>query len=184
MKTIEKLILCCIWICIAIVAVLIKDQSDLNEKILLQKKEEIKVPQISEMEEKIVLNESEVMDLVASNLPVMKEASLEFSEDGIIELKVNVDDHLIEEAKRIISDEAISVFLPFLKGMEVGCQATISYQEMNLVECKAGIIGVPKTMLELLEEKLNESWSALLQKEGIKSVEVNEDELHMTLKQE
>ncbi len=184
MKTIEKLILCCIWICIAIVAVLIKDQSDLNKKIMLQKKEEIKTPKISEMEEKIVLNENEAMDLVASNLPVMKEASLEFSEDGIIELKVNVDDHLIEEAKKIISDEAVSVFLPFLKGMEVGCQATVSHQEINLVECKAGLIGVPETMLKVLEDKLNESWKVLLQKEGIKSVEVNEDELHMTLKQE
>ena len=33
MKTLEKMILCCIWICIALVMVLIKDQVDLNHKI-------------------------------------------------------------------------------------------------------------------------------------------------------
>lgn len=184
MKMIEKMILCCIWICIAIVAVLIKDQSDLNQKILLQKQAEELVPEVQELEENIVLNEHEVMDIVASNLPVMSEASLEFSKDGVIELKVSVDDALIEEAKKLISNDAVSAFLPFLKGMEVGCQATVSYPQMNLVECKAGMISVPKSMLSVLEEKLNETWKGLLEREGIESVEIKEDEMRMTLQQE
>ncbi len=184
MKMIEKMILCCIWICIAIVAVLIKDQSDLNKKILVQNQEESPAPEILKKEAGIVLNEHEVMDLVASNLPVMSEASLEFSKDGVIEMKVSVDDALIEEAKKIIPDETVAVFLPFLKGLEVGCQATVSYPRINLAKCKAGVIHVPESMLSVLEEKLNETWSVLLEKEGIENIEINEDEMRMTLQQE
>ena len=111
MKRIEKMILCCIWICIAIVAVLIKDQIDLKQKIVVQSIK--KMDEVQEKSETVVLNESEVMELVASSLPAMSEASLAFTDDGQIQMNVTVSDSMIAEAERIINHEAVSVFLPF-----------------------------------------------------------------------
>ena len=183
MKTIEKMILCCIWICIAIVAVLIKDQADLRQKAVIGSIEK-REPVIQEESETVVLDESEVMELVASRLPVMREASVAFSDDGQIQMNVIISDSMIEEAEKIINHEAVSVFLPLLKGMEVSCQATISAYEIGLIGCKAGFVSVPEELIELVEQEVNKTWLDLVEKKGIESAEVNSEGLKLALEQE
>ena len=176
------MILCCIWICIAIVAVLIKDQIDLKQKIVVQSIK--KMDEVQEKSETVVLNESEVMELVASSLPAMSEASLAFTDDGQIQMNVTVSDSMIAEAERIINHEAVSVFLPLLKGIDVSCQATISAYEIGLVGCKAGFVSVPEELIELVEQEVNKTWKDLVEKEGIESAEVNSQGLELAIEQE
>ena len=92
MKTVEKLILCCIWICIAIVGILIKDQVDLNERIIKARtqKEIVDVPQILE-DTLVVFQENDVMEMVSEKMPEIGNALLEFREDGIVEISLEID---------------------------------------------------------------------------------------------
>lgn len=181
MKTLEKMILCCIWICIAIVCVLIKDQADLKQKALLDSYKDIELSQIEEKKETVILSESEVMELVASNVPVMKEASLAFSENGEIQMNVIISEELINEAKTMFQHEAVSIFLPMLEGIEVVCKASISANQIGLTGCKAGFMNVPEELLELAESQVNQTWKELVENKGIEKAEVDDQGLHLSL---
>ena len=121
MKTLEKLILCCIWICIALVLVLIKDQMELNRKILENSKVEQKEPE--KINQPIVMDEMAVIEFVAEHLPVMKQAEIQFQSDGLVELRVEVNDEILKEVSTMVDHELADYFLPMLKGVEVGCKA-------------------------------------------------------------
>ncbi|MBQ7888252.1 MAG: hypothetical protein IJ356_00680 [Erysipelotrichaceae bacterium] len=185
MKTVEKLILCCIWICIAIVGILIKDQVDLNERIIKARtqKEIVDVPQILE-DTLVVFQENDVMEMVSERMPEIGNALLEFREDGIVEISLEIDDKLIQEAQNLLNHELVSAVLPMLKGTSIGCEASLSAQEIELIGCKAGVFSVPVELLSIVEEKLNETWRTIVESHQIQSVEIDEQGLKLTVNQE
>ena len=155
MKTLEKLILCCIWICIAIVLVLIKDQTDLNRKIIENQNSEIEEQE--KKENYVLMGKTEVLKFIAENLPVMKQAEIQFQSDGLIELSVEVNDEILEEVSLMVDHELVDVFLPMLKGTKVGCKAYLSKDAILMQECQAGVFSIPQSLLEIMSEKVNEN---------------------------
>lgn len=181
MKTIEKMILCCIWICIAIVAVLIKDQMDLNQKIEAAKSVSEIVKRVIEEEDsyQVLLDEDEVMMMVAERMPVMSDAQIRFQADGVIEVSVVMDDALIQEAQTLIDHELLSSLLPLMKGTSIGCSANLSAQSIELIDCHAGLISIPDELLNVVEETLNETWGSIVRNQKIESAQISEGELQL-----
>ena len=182
MKTLEKLILCCIWICIALVLVLIKDQMDLNRKILENSKVEQEEP--DKTTQLIAMDEMAVMKFVTEHLPVMKDAEIKFQSDGVVELQVEVNDEILKEVSLMLDHELADYFLPMLKGVEVGCKAVLSTDEILLKECQAGVFTIPQSLLELMSQKVNEMWDSMILQKGIHELEVSEDGIVVTLQED
>lgn len=185
MKFIEKLILCCIWICIAVVAVLIRDQMDLNQRILKAREQKpvISVPDLSK-NQIVVFNEHEVMEMVAERIPAAKEAMLEFRADGIAEVSLTLDDTVIEQAQTLIQNEVVSALLPVLKGASIACEVSLTAQNIDLIGCETGLFSVPDELLGVVETMLNETWNSIVNAQKIEQAFVDEDGLKITMEQE
>ena len=183
MKTFEKMILCCIWICIAIVMVLIKDQIDLNQKIEEQSIE-TPAPLIKENVIKIVLDEVAAVNFICENISILDEADLQFYEDGTVELSVSVTQMMIDEVKKRVDSEVVDLVLPVLKGTEISCRAELSSALIDVKGCQAGAISVPDSLMSIMNEKVNEMWINLVESRGISEIEVREEGILVTLQQE
>lgn len=183
MKTLEKMILCCIWICIALVMVLIKDQLDLNRKVE-EKIMSTPVPDRVDEQKQLVYDESAAVHFISENLSILDDAEVQFYEDGTVELSVAVTDKIITEVKNRVDHELIEFFLPALKGTEVSCKAKLSSKSIDVTECNAGIIDVPESLLEIMNEKVNEMWTNLVVSRRIDEIEVNENGISVTLQPE
>ena len=182
MKTLEKLILCCIWICIALVLVLIKDQMELNRRILENPKVEFKEPE--KTNQSIIMDETAVMEFVAEHLPVMKQAEIQFQSDGLVGLTVEVNDEILKEVSLMVDHELVDYVLPMLKGVKVGCKAALSVDEISVKECQAGVFTIPQSLLELMSQKVNEMWDSMILQKGIHELEVSKDGILVTLQQD
>ena len=183
MKTFEKLILCCIWICIAIVMVLIKDQIDLNQKIEEQTVE-IPVPLLKDNERKIVLDEVAAVNFICENISILDEADLQFYEDGTVELSVSVTQVMIDEVKESVNSDIVELVLPVLKGTEISCKAELNSDLIHVKSCQAGVISVPDSLMAIMNERVNEMWSNLIESRRISEIEVREEGILVTLQQE
>ena len=183
MKTLEKMILCCIWICIALVMVLIKDQVDLNHKIE-EKRMSTPVPDLVNEQKKMLYDERATVHFISENISILNDAEVQFYEDGTVELSVAVTDSVIDEVKNRVDHELIEFFLPALKGTEVSCKAKLSSESIDVTGCNAGIIDVPDSLLEIVNEKVNEMWTNLVASRRIDEIEVNENGISVTLQPE
>lgn len=183
MKTFEKLILCCIWICIAIVMVLIKDQVDLNQ---MMKENAIQVPElkISDKTKQVVLDEVAAMSFLGKNLSILNDAEIQFYEDGTVELSVSVTESMIEEVKKRVDSDVVEFILPVLKGTEISCKAEVNSELIDVKICQAGVMSIPQSFMGIMNEKVNEMWGILIADKGIRGIEVHEDGLIVTLQQE
>ncbi len=183
MKTLEKMILCCIWICIALVMVLIKDQVDLNRKVE-EKMMSTPVPDIKNEQKKMLYDENATVNFISENLSILNDAEVQFYEDGTVELSVAVTDRIIDEVKNRVDHELIEFFLPALKGTEVSCKAKLNSESINVTGCNAGVIDVPESLLEIMNEKVNEMWANLVISKKIDEIEVSEKGISVTLQPE
>jgi hypothetical protein len=183
MKTLEKMILCCIWICIALAMVLIKDQVDLNHKIE-EKMMSTPVPDLVNEQKKMLYDERATVHFISENISILNDAEVQFYEDGTVELSVDVTDSVIDEVKNRVDHELIEFFLPALKGTEVRCKAKLSSESIDVTGCNAGIIDVPESLLEIMNEKVNEMWTNLVASRRIDEIEVNENGISVTLQPE
>ena len=77
MKTLEKMILCCIWICIALAMVLIKDQVDLNHKIE-EKMMSTPAPDLVNEQKKMFYDESATVHFISENISILNDAEVQF----------------------------------------------------------------------------------------------------------
>ena len=183
MKTLEKMILCGLWVCIALVMVLIKDQIDLNRRI----EEDIKYnpdPYVENAKNKVLLDENATVNFLSENLSLLEHAEVQFYEDGTVELSVDVTERIIEEVRSRVGHELIEFFLPALKGTEVSCKAKLSSESIDVTACNAGVIDVPQSLLEIMNEKVNEMWTILVANKKIDEIEVNENGISVTLQPE